>query len=279
LVDGMNDLVEVRLLRLPVRLHDRASRHARGLQREFELIRRGNPDLDSVPHRLHALIDELNDEFGGVSDQPVQELEDAIERGDERIDLVYRVPATAGHAARRLGDLLDEVDDYCRAGEHLLTLVTPPDALQYRRWFLAEFVGQTEGADPIAWQDDVVPADEGSGTVVRPPAPAPPSPLPPGWSVERAPDVTIVVVDGALDLVSAPALRGVLTTLIPERPRVLVDLTSCDFVDSVGVSVLVAAVQRADEHGVAVSFRLGDAAERVVRISGLLDRLQIDAGP
>jgi anti-sigma B factor antagonist len=80
-----------------------------------------------------------------------------------------------------------------------------------------------------------------------------------------------------LDLVSAPALRDALSALVADQPNVLVvDLSRCTFLDSVGVSVLVAALLRAQEHDVTLRFRLSAAAERVVRVSGLLDRIELE---
>jgi len=43
--------------------------------------------------------------------------------------------------------------DPCLAGEHLLTLTTLPGPLAFRRWFLGEFVAQTDGAPPTSWDE------------------------------------------------------------------------------------------------------------------------------
>jgi hypothetical protein len=61
------------------------------------------------------------------------------------------VPEAAASAITHLGDIFDEADDYCRAGEHLLSLATPPESLEFRRWFLGEFVNQIAGAAPTPW--------------------------------------------------------------------------------------------------------------------------------
>ena len=50
-----------------------------------------------------------------------------------------------------LGAIFDEADDYCRAGEHLLSLATPPEALAFRKWFINEFVAQIGGSAPVPW--------------------------------------------------------------------------------------------------------------------------------
>jgi len=47
--------------------------------------------------------------------------------------------------------MLDEADDYCRRGDHLLTLATPAEELRFRRWFVGEFVEQLGGAAPTPW--------------------------------------------------------------------------------------------------------------------------------
>jgi hypothetical protein len=57
-------------------------------------------------------------------------------------------------------------------------------------------------------------------------------------------------------------------------------VVACDFIDSVGVSVLASALLRAEADGAALRFRLGDAARRVLTISGVIDRLElVDEGP
>jgi anti-anti-sigma factor len=273
-------LVEVRLLGLPVAIHDEVDQHMQALNREFELIRRSEQDTSILPHRLLALIDELDGRFGGFGDEPSQALAAAIERGDKAIDLTYRLPAPVGEAARLLGELLDEADTYCRAGEHLLTLVTPPECLRYRHWFLREFERQAQGLEPLPWTAFVEAPPEppagGDGRNAGVPFGAH-APVPEDWAVTHVDGTARLAVVGPLDLVSAPALRDVLIELVADTPRVAVDLSGCDFLDSVGLSVLLAAIARAQEHGAEVTFRLSDAADRVLAISGVLERLDLEA--
>jgi anti-anti-sigma factor len=272
-----DDLVDVHLIGLPVAVHYQASMHLKALQREFDLICQGDHDSTSIPHRLLALIGELTEEFGGVGEQPVEELDDAVDRGDATIDLSYRIPASAGPASERLGELLDEADAYCASGTHLLTLVTPPEALRYRKWFLSEFIRQTEGLPPIPWPDydgvDPLRPSGASGTSADGDSAVD---LPAGWAIAHRDGATSLTVSGPVDIVTAPALRDALAALIPANPHLAVDLTACDFLDSIGVSVLMAAHLRAIEQGVGLSFQLSDPARRVVTISGLDDRLHIE---
>jgi anti-anti-sigma factor len=271
------ELVEVRLIGLPVAVHRRADLHMRGLQRELDLIRFREADETSVPYRLDALVHDINTEFGGVGVQPTDELQDAVKRGESSIDLTYHLPRTIGPAAQRLGEMLDEVDDYCRGRGHLLTLVTPPEALEYRRWVLGEFVRQTAGEAPRAWPDRraSTATDRGDTIPVVPSHAA----VPATWTVDHEDDHWQLSLDGPLDLVSAPALRDVLVELTTGGGLGVIDLRECGFVDSVGVSVLLAGLTRAQQHGLELRFRLSPAVERVLDVSGVLPRIERVASP
>ncbi|HEU5035256.1 MAG TPA: hypothetical protein VFT62_10950 [Mycobacteriales bacterium] len=149
------DLVRVELLGLPVPLWQRSQEHTDELIREFTLIaserRYGDSEQHAVPHRLIALIDDLTTQYSGFSEANEQQLVEAAARGSESLDLVYVLPPAAGQAAEHLGQLLDEADEYCRRGQHLLTLATPEDQAAFRRWFLEEFPRQIAGAEPRPW--------------------------------------------------------------------------------------------------------------------------------
>jgi len=162
-----DELVTVRLLGLPVPLQARAEEHSAELTRELMLIgeqMRQQGDHAGLPARLVSLVQELTAQYSVFTGEQEQQLADAIARGVDAIDLVYRVPASAGGAARALDDILDEADAYCRAGEHLLTLPTPDDLVTYRRWFLDQFIDQTAGHEPVPFSAyDGRPARTGSG--------------------------------------------------------------------------------------------------------------------
>ncbi len=147
-------LTEVHLLELPVALWSKTQQHSEELFREFALAAAGarEDQQHQVPVRLTALIAALTADFGGVSTEQEQELFRAAQEGQAVIaDLVFQVPAGAGAASRTLGDMLDEADDYCRRGEHLLTLSAPEDVVRFRRWYLLEFIRQADGQPPVAW--------------------------------------------------------------------------------------------------------------------------------
>jgi hypothetical protein len=152
-----SSLVTVHLLALPVPLASRSQQHFEELMREFVLIAAGHQHghVDhAVPARLKNLVETLVQQFGAVAGDAEERLADAIDRGDQVIDdHVLTVPATAGPAAQALGDLVDEADEYCRRGQHLLTLSTPADCVAYRRWYLGQLITQLQGAAPVAWTD------------------------------------------------------------------------------------------------------------------------------
>lgn len=147
-------LVEIRLVGMPLPLYRQASEHQDELEREFALVRAMEPEEHaSVPARVLTLIDELDARFAGFTRAPQSAIQQALARDDQEVDLVYHVPAMVRQASIELGELLDEADEYCSRGEHLLTLTTPPGPLALRRWFLGEFVAQIDGAAPTPWAD------------------------------------------------------------------------------------------------------------------------------
>ena len=147
---------KIHLLALPVAIAARAQQHVDELIREFTLISASTTDDDDrhVPRRLMELVDVLTRQFAGINDEPRERLEAAIARGDRVIeDHVLELPPEAAPASQALGAILDEADEYCRRGQHLLTLSTPEDCLAYRRWYLAEVIDQLAGAKPTPWPE------------------------------------------------------------------------------------------------------------------------------
>lgn len=112
----------------------------------------------ALPARLIALVEALTAEYSPLTTEQDRQLEEAIVRGADAIDLVYRIPAAAADAAAHLGKMLDEADEFCREGKHLLTLATPAELVRYRHWYLGEFVTQIAGGAATPWPEYVGPA-------------------------------------------------------------------------------------------------------------------------
>lgn len=143
------ELVDVRLLGLPLDIHRRATEHNDGVVREFQLV---SLDPDTAPARLIALSEEL-ERYSQFTEGPGAELEEALADGRATVDLRYQVPPSARDAALKLGQVLDDVDAYCEDGG-MLSLAAPAEIREYRRWFIGQFVDQIDGAEPVPWSAD-----------------------------------------------------------------------------------------------------------------------------
>lgn len=153
---GGDGLVAVRLLHYPLDVYERATEAFEGLRREFALIAIRSPDADAdaVPVRLQALVDALGADFGELSEDNTRLMQEAIGRGETVLDeVVYRLPPRAGEACVALATILDEADRFCRQGDLLLSLATPPEAVAFRRWYLGEIVAQLHGEEPVPWPE------------------------------------------------------------------------------------------------------------------------------
>ncbi|MEV7369055.1 STAS domain-containing protein [Streptomyces sp. NPDC091299] len=102
-------------------------------------------------------------------------------------------------------------------------------------------------------------------------------------SVRRGDDCgawAVVVLRGEVDLALAPALRGIIDTLIADRrARMVLDLEDVSFMDSSALGVLVYAMRRADALGGAL--RLAAPCEpvrRMLEVTGLDTVIQVFAG-
>lgn len=253
-----DDIAEVRIVGLPVALHRIAQEHAQALFREFQLILAREPDA-AVPARLLALIDELTARYGNDNEAQSQAVADAAEAGVEAIDLVYSVPVAVAEAVEQLSELMDEADEYCRNGE-LLTLVSAPSNLVYRRWFLDEFVGQIRhGRAPQRWPDP------GPGTEAA------------AAGDGSAGHAGRVVVDQDLDYEGAASVRAQLLAHVEEGATELeVDLRDCTFVDSMGISLLVTVHRRARAAGGRLTLtNITPAVRKTLDIAGLLSVLDV----
>jgi hypothetical protein len=147
------ELLDVMLIDLPVEDFRRSQQHHDALLREFALVDAGvATNTDTVPRRVLDLVRQLRQRFGSFSAEPETRLREAIQRNDTSIDIHFRVPVAARHAAIELGRLLEEADEYCRQGA-LLTLAAPPDVRAFRNRYLEEFVRQIDGAPPRSWRE------------------------------------------------------------------------------------------------------------------------------
>ena len=150
------DLITVEIVGLPVAVQLEAQQQNDELTRELVLVAeqlRQEGESAALPVRFVEVVGTLSTRYSMFTAEQEQQLRTAIESGAERLDMTYRVPRSAAVAAAHLGDILDEVDDYCRRGKLLLTLATPARLVTYRRWFLDQFVSQAAGGPPVSWAE------------------------------------------------------------------------------------------------------------------------------
>jgi anti-sigma B factor antagonist len=93
--------------------------------------------------------------------------------------------------------------------------------------------------------------------------------------VRREGDRSIIEVAGELDASSGARLRTLVSEVLESSPpTVVLDLSGLTFVDSVGLSVIVAAHNRCEASGVALELHdVSPACRRVLEITRLTDVL------
>ncbi len=82
---------------------------------------------------------------------------------------------------------------------------------------------------------------------------------------------TVIFVAGELDFHTAPDLRKEILTLLNEGVnRLVLDVGQLEFIDSSGLSVIIAGFKRFQERGGELILRsLNDRTRRVLEVSGL----------
>ena len=112
---------------------------------------------------------------------------------------------------------------------------------------------------------------------------APPDPARPAQEgrvtieVETGPGVTTIVVKGELDLVTMPYLATRLTLALRDRPgRLVFDLSETHFMDCGSARLIVGAGQRLPGGGRPVIRRPGSGVRRVLELTGLDARCEIE---
>jgi hypothetical protein len=145
--------VEVRLLNFPLSLFVTTRERHDELLREFALMAMRPPENRAgheLPARLLELVELLGRRYGGAGDRSDEIRDAAIERGEEAIDLTYRLPPSAAESLRLLDELMVDADAFCES-EDLLTLAATPTERAFRSWYLEQFTAQLVGGPPVAW--------------------------------------------------------------------------------------------------------------------------------
>ena len=151
--EGAEPRVDVVLRGLPVDVYLRSAQHSAELGRELQLLSSVPDRGASLPHQLRRLIYELATRYGPMNPGAERRIRQAVTRGEDVVDVRYRVPPRTRDDLAELDRVLREVDGHCRAGRWLLTMATPPEAQLFREWVFGEICRQIEGEPPRRWDD------------------------------------------------------------------------------------------------------------------------------
>ena len=155
--DMSEGLHEVRLSNLPLRLLAASREHHDEVMREFAMMALDESNAsDHAPVRLIELVDILGRRYGAATARPDAEIDEALERGERSIDVVYHVPDHVAEAAGQLESLMSEVDEFCQ-DQQLLALARPALYKQFADWYLDEFRRQIAGEQPQPWDGPLEP--------------------------------------------------------------------------------------------------------------------------
>jgi len=153
-----DDLFPVRLLEVPLEVRERSRQHGADLLREMELISLGHDagaTENPLPQRLLELAKELERVYGPYVAANTDEMDAALDRGDQTMpEVVYRLPQRSVALVRHVDGIMRQVDEYCRAGD-LLTLAPSEDVTAYRQCVSDEIQRQHIGLPPTPWPEFV----------------------------------------------------------------------------------------------------------------------------
>jgi len=264
------ELTTVTVVQIPIALYWRTSAHSDALNREFELLAATSPDDRPVPNRLMRLMTRILAQYGSHDQRTRLMVLQATERGDTELTIEYTIAKSFREAAVELIRVWDEADAFCREGVELLTLAAPPDSRAFRKWYVGEFVRQIGGEEPQSWPDYAAAHLDPVGFGSIDPEP----------NVDRqvsADGVPVLVLRGDIDLETAPDLRNALQRLRDSgATTVVLDAKAVEFLDSVGISVLIAARQRlVDDGGGLVVRSPSRQMLRTLEIAGLTTHFDI----
>lgn len=143
------EVVNVRLLGVPLALFKEASEHADALRREFALIVEADPG-QGVPSSVMDFARQVGAHFQSAGPAILARANEADGAGQDRFDVEMAVPPTAWAVLQHLAVILDEADRYCEQGG-LLTLASSPAVRRLRWWYSEQVRCQLTGHPPVPW--------------------------------------------------------------------------------------------------------------------------------
>lgn len=254
--------MEVRLLGLPVEKWARWSSHHETIRRELDIVTTVRRD-DLPVERIGVYLDVLGRRVADLYEPMIEDLRAALDQGVTHLDLVVDLSPRLGVEASELNLLLEEINDFCREEESLITVATPWDLVSFRRWLLGEVADQVNGARPRTWEEHSADPSTGTG---------------PGAEVagNGAGVTSRLDFSGELDLASAAKLQTAIQDAMQSGADSLtLDMRGVTFIDSVGLSLIVTARNRLTEDGGQLNVVVSERLRPLFDLSGLLEVLEV----
>ena len=142
------DLVEIRLLHVPVASYTSFRHQFRELRREVRLLALAHESDYPLARDLSELFTDHGRLLTVSTGSP--EILDAQAAGSTTADLTVTASREAARGLARLVDMLELTDAFGRE-ERMLSLARTPEQRSFQSWFLGEFVAQADGAAPRPW--------------------------------------------------------------------------------------------------------------------------------
>ena len=139
--EGGAEMRRLTIRGIPVQVYLAAQEHGDALLREFSLIAESGARDTDVPSRLVEMARVARVAFAGPEADRRSQIDVAVLRGQEVMDLEFSVPLIAEPFTEDLWALLDEADEYCRSGD-LLTLAATAEVKRFRVWFFEQVLAQ-----------------------------------------------------------------------------------------------------------------------------------------
>jgi len=144
-----DDLIDVVILGVPLKLYVGFQAHFRELRREVRLLALAHaadyPLADDLSDLFTALETDLHSGIG------LSEFLETPAEDSSAADLTVRMPRSAAPTLERFLSLLDLADEFCRQ-KRLLSLARTEEQRTFQTWFLGEYVRQASGLDPLPWR-------------------------------------------------------------------------------------------------------------------------------
>jgi anti-sigma B factor antagonist len=83
----------------------------------------------------------------------------------------------------------------------------------------------------------------------------------------------VILVEGELDMNTAPQLERELEQPLAGSGPLLIDLSACEFIDSTGIALIVRAWQRLGRNSRFALCGVGNQVERVLDVTGLYETI------